>query len=667
MVTKNSTADPSSVDTGGIELAGPELQMLRLNKIDGYNYRFRKVFDWDQNYELYRDKVLVNRLTQRQSVNLPIMKTAIRTLLKDVDDMPVLYFENIDNDKEAEMYKNEYWKATVEHNRMDLQDIVDKKQVFLFGRTYDQWQIQDGWVTETIQDPYDILVQRYVNPFNIHSSRYLIHLHIFKPLASLDQNKDYDQVAVEDMKKWYATRMGLIKAADNQRLLVQKNQRMADMGVPDIHSPVLGETYVELALHFIFREAGEKWTDTETGKEYTTDAEQIFLYVEADSMRILMKKPLEVVIGQTSDHYWRRHYPYVSWADDVERQDWYSDGIADIIRNPNIVMNSFYSTTVENRTLKNLNMHVFNSNIEGFQPQTWQPMAWGMYGIPLPPNAQIKDVFQPMEVGNLDDTVRDIEFLQGIVDRASGATPTQQGVASPKKVTLGEVELNLNEAQQRIHGMSKFYTLAWKERGLMFLKLCEAAPEKLKDITIYKKGKNSNDVYSKEISPKDWQTPKGYAVKIWSQDEKNNADTDSLNKLNAVKANMPDNPKLTEIYDRKLLEFAGLKPDEINDVMVIEQEKIQAEAKGESKPSKVPTETMQLPYQFVPEDIKRQYEAAFGFKPSTMAPVTPQPGQPGQQPAQPGQQPAQPGQPPQAQPTMQQPPVNNQPAGPAKV
>jgi len=33
------------------------------------------------------------------------MKTAIRTLLKDVDDMPVIYFENLDNDKEAEMYK----------------------------------------------------------------------------------------------------------------------------------------------------------------------------------------------------------------------------------------------------------------------------------------------------------------------------------------------------------------------------------------------------------------------------------------------------------------------------------------------------------------------------------------------------------------------------------
>jgi len=40
-------------------------------------------------------------------------------------------------------------------------------------------------------------------------------------------------------------------------------------------------------------------------------------------------------------------------------------------------------------------------------------MAWGMYGIPLPANTDIKSVFQPMEVGDLDNTLEDINFLQG--------------------------------------------------------------------------------------------------------------------------------------------------------------------------------------------------------------------------------------------------------------
>ena len=84
-----------------IQLENPELEMLRNNKETGFNYRERREEHWRDNYTLYRDEVQINRLTQRQSVNLPLMKTMLRTVLKDIDDMPVIVFENLDNDKEA--------------------------------------------------------------------------------------------------------------------------------------------------------------------------------------------------------------------------------------------------------------------------------------------------------------------------------------------------------------------------------------------------------------------------------------------------------------------------------------------------------------------------------------------------------------------------------------
>ena len=85
----------SNLPANGIPLVSPELQMLKNNRDEGYNYKYRRTIDWNETYELYRDKVTYNRLTQRQSVNLPIMKGQIRTLLKDVDDMPVIYFQNL--------------------------------------------------------------------------------------------------------------------------------------------------------------------------------------------------------------------------------------------------------------------------------------------------------------------------------------------------------------------------------------------------------------------------------------------------------------------------------------------------------------------------------------------------------------------------------------------
>lgn len=539
-----------------IKLSNPELDLLTYNKQDGYNFRERRHDPWTINYDLYRDKIQTNRLIQRQTVHLPLMKQVIKTLLKDVDDMPVIYFENLDNDKQAELFKNEYWKYTVEQNRMELNDIVDKKQVFLFGRSFDQWQIVDGKVKQTIEDPMDILVSRYTDPVNLHSSRFLIHINIFKPLSSLEKDEKYDQDAVARLKKWYASENGLVKVKQNEEMYLDKNKKMADIGVSDAYDPTLGETYVEVSQHFVYR-------DTADGK-----GEELYLIVEAEDQEILMKKRLEEVMGVTKDHFFRNHFPYESWADDLERQDFWSDGVGDIVRGSNQILDSWYSQLVENRTLRNFGMQYFDSTAdEEFQPNTFNPTPWGWYPVPGDPNKIIRRI----DIPDLSESLDEMTYVNTMLEKATGATATQQGNVQEKQVTLGEVQLALGEAKERVKGMSKFYTPAWKARGIMFDKICEAGADKLDAVKIYKKGRNSDNVYSMEISPKDWQSEEGYNVRVWSMEDKNTQDQNELQKVSAVKANMPTNGRLNEIYQRKLLEFAGLKPDEINDV--IEEEK----------------------------------------------------------------------------------------------
>lgn len=548
------------MDTDSFRSANPKLDKLRNNKLSGFNYRERRHDDWLENYTLYRDKVTVNRLTQRQSVDIPLMKLTIKSLLKDVDDMPVLYFENLDNDKEKEVFLNEYWGWTVEKNKMEIKDIVDKKQAMLYGRTFDQLQIIDGYVCMSIEDPEDILVDRYMDPSDIDSSRFLIHTHIFRPLSKLEQNPDYDKDAIANIKRFYASEQGLIKASDNARSLVEKNQKMGDLGLSDVDSPILGETIVELSLHFYY--------DTAKGSE----DEELFLAVECDDMEILMDKPLQSVIGPTKDNFWQSHLPYNTWAEDVERQDFWSDGVGDSLRTLNKVLNSWYSQEVENRTLRNFGMHYYDATKEGFTPQTFNPNPWGWYGVPGNPN----EVVQKVDIPSLENNLDAMQFLIGMGEKVSGATPTQQGDVNERSVTLGEVELALGEAKERVKGMSKFYTHAWKERGAKFLKLVEAAGDKLDAVKVYKKGRNTDNIYGREIGPVDWESESGYQVKVWSQDEKNAKDTKAIEKINAIASVMPDNPKLIEIRNRKLLEFGDLTPDEINQVLEYEKMKMDA-------------------------------------------------------------------------------------------
>ena len=502
-----------------------------------------------------------NRFTQRQSVHLPIMAQFIQTLLSNVDDFPVIHFENLNNDKDAEIFKNAYWDYTVIKNNMTIKDIVDKKQVFLFGRTFDQWQIMKGRVHQTICDPMDISVSRYVDPTDLHSSRFLNHGHIFVPLSSLENNENYNQEAIVELKKYYQSQEGEVKVASNIASLQEKQQKMADMGDTTVYDPLLGETYVELDLQFVFREG-------ETYRGRSLDNE-IVAYVEAEDQCILMKEPLETVIGPTKDNFWRTHYPYESWADDVDRQDFWTNGRGDMIRTPNKIIDSMFAQEVENRTLKNFNMKYYDATKDDtWQPPTNQPLIpGGWYGLPGNPN----EVFKLNEVANLGESLPFIEMIKSILEQATGSTPQLQGSAEQKQITLGQFQGLFSEAKNRVQGMSKFYTPAWERRGMLFEKLCEAAPEQLDAIQIHKKGRNTDAMFTRDITPDDWQTPLGYVVKVWSQDEKDQNDEKKLQKLEILKAQLPMNKQLNDISIRKKAEWAGLSPEEINAIM--EEEK----------------------------------------------------------------------------------------------
>lgn len=584
-----------------ILVMSPEAETYRLDKEDGYNYRQRRHDQWTENYTLYRDTVIYNRLTQRQSVHIPLMKMSLRTLLAQYDDMPGVVFENLDNDKEKEVFLNEYWKWTTELNKFVVQDIVDKKQEQFYGRTYDQWQIMDGRIIQTIVSTDDILVSRNTNPINIHSSRYLIHTGIFVPISVLEQDENYDKEALERLKIWFGTEQGLIKAAENERIFNDKQQKLADLGLTDAFSPVFGETLVEIALYF-------KWDVARDGK-----SQEIYLTVLAEATENLMKKALEEHIGPTQDHFWQTHYPYNSWAGDIDIIDWFTDGVADIVRGSNRVVDTYYSQEVENRTLKNYNMHYYNGIIDGadtWAPSTWDPEPWAWYKVPGDPAQVIKDV----QVQDLGEVKGDIDFIMNINERATGAVSTSQGVPTARKITLGEVQIDLSQAQERIKGMTIFYNQVWHERATMFLKLIEAAPEKLDAVKIYTKGRNTDNVYPREIAPDDWRSESGYRIRIWSQSEKTKQDTDNLEKQSAVKQNMPYNPVVDKIYKRKLVEWADYTPDEVKEVMDFEQQQRDAMANAMNNPNMV-TQPAQTGAQPQTPPVQPQLQAPVGQQP----------------------------------------------------
>lgn len=537
------------------------LEKLRVSKEGAINVRQGRVSDWNENWTLYRDKVQLNRLTQRQSVTVPLIKATVKTLLKDVDEPPILYFSNIDNDDQAEVFYNEYYKESAIDNQLIIKDIVDKRQVMLFGRSFKALNILNGRFSWEVVGPEDMLVDRYVDPSNLDSARFVIRQHIYLPLSSLATNPMFDNAAVRRLQMYFMTEMGLIKAEENQQDWIEKNKRMAAMGVIDAYSPKLGEAYVELNYFFI-KEFNEK-----------TKEDDITFVVTAQDMEVLYVNKLEDFIGQTSDHYWRYHYPFTTWADETERTDFWSDGVVDSLRPLNKVLNAWFSQKVENRTLRNFGMNYFNSSLgtEGFDPQTFTPEPWGWFPVPVPEGGKIGDQIMRVEIPDLKDTTEEMNFIMALAERVSAATSTQQGIEQQRQVTLGEVKLALNNAQERVKSMAVYYTASWEDFGQKYVKMLEAASDMIEPVVISRKGRLTKKNYSKTISPAMWLTKNGYKCEIQMKEDHQKQVEESLQKLQFAKALMPANQVLDGIIKKKSLEFADLSSTEMAEVLKLDE------------------------------------------------------------------------------------------------
>ena len=538
-------------------IADEDLMKIDADKKSALQFRERKHDDWTDNYTLYRDKVITNRLTQRQTINIPLMRYGLQTIMKDIDEPAMLYFKNLDNNEQREIMYNEYWNDSSIKNKLPIRDRVDKKQAMLFGRSFKKLNIVNGGFKFEIIDPQDMLVERHVDPADIDSARCLIQTGIYRTLTEILNNKDYNSKVKADLKGYYAKDNTTEEAEHNFSAFTDKKERMSEMGLIDSYNPLVGETYIE--LNEVYR------------KEYNEklDTDEIIMYVVASTdggLFKLYKKPLHEIIGTTEDDFWYDHFPYTSWGTDMERTDFWSDGPADTLRQPNKVLNSWISQLVENRTLKNFNMHYYDSSNAQFVPQTFSPVNWGWYPVPGKP----QDVIQDVAVGDLSESLDEIQYVISVAEKAVAASGTQTGEVSQSQVTLGEVELAVSNAQARTKSMAVYYMEDWKSFGLKYTKMLDAKSVELDSVMVGKKGRNSNKIYTKEISPKDWYSKQGYKVEVKLKEDKDEEDTNMLQKLNLAKSIMPMNVPLNDIYKEKLLDFAGLSSDEQKIVMDFE-------------------------------------------------------------------------------------------------
>jgi hypothetical protein len=157
-----------------------------------------------------------------------------------------LELEGYDNDGIRELLMNAYMDEVLEDNKYELLDVVDKKNVAIYGRSWTRLNIVDGFPKIAIHDAFDVLIDRYALPWDIDSARRITLVGLYRSLFDLELNPLYDKAAIAKLRTFFATKQGLVIAAQNSQIVADRAKRLEDMGVPDVQYPLLSETYVEL-------------------------------------------------------------------------------------------------------------------------------------------------------------------------------------------------------------------------------------------------------------------------------------------------------------------------------------------------------------------------------------------------------------------------------------
>src|SRR5262249_2287654 len=152
------------------------------------------------------------------------------------------------------------------------------------------------------------------------------------------------------------------------------------------------------------------------------------------------QRPLRDILGVN-------FFTWTSWTDDVEATDWNCDGVGDIVRVPNQILNVYFSQLVENGVLRGYGMNFYDaSKKEGWSPVGYVPSPFAVCPLPGKPS----EVLQHVEAPELASHLNEMQMVTRMVESATAANAIEKGDAPQGVQTLGEVELMVAKADERM-------------------------------------------------------------------------------------------------------------------------------------------------------------------------------------------------------------------------
>ncbi len=176
------------------------------------------------------------------------------------------------------------------------------------------------------------------------------------------------------------------------------------------------------------------------------------------------------------------------------------------------------------------------------------------------------DILSHIEVPELPERLNEMNFIKEMVQSATASTAPVEGDGQEGTQTLGEIQMLLKQATDRIEASSPFYKQYWLDIGEKFAAIVNANSQLLADTKLYKKSP-SGKFWEKNLKAKEMKSAKGYKCKVSSKADNEADSLKTINKLQTAAMQFPGNVPFQMIYQKRLIDWVGLSPEEEKEVL----------------------------------------------------------------------------------------------------
>lgn len=413
------------------------LQKFKNEYKSALEYRQTKEQDWLENERLFnltkKKSVLV-----RSNAVIPVLHETINTFLSKVDTPPnIEYNPSKPQYEQAAFYLNEVWKFDSNfHFQFNLLDLLAKKECAIYGRGIYKfnYDVDNDRPEMYVVDVLDFLIDPSAGYF-LQNARFMGQDNIYKSIYELESDDKYQNI--DKVKALLQARDEMKRQQSNSGTLEERQEKL---GLPP--------------------------------KEITSESVKLtewYTYVEGEKYYILVAED-EVIIraGRLSDIFTVDDFPFISFAYYPRVFQFWSPSLADVVREPNKIMNVIINQIIDNNTYQNFGMIAYDIN-KVKRPSDLNPRPQGVVAVDGDP----RNAVHRLQVGQINNAIDIYALVNRIVESATGVTSAQKGIPQSKSSSATEFAATLAQSSDRIKNFINFYNEEMKNLAYLYKDLVQ--------------------------------------------------------------------------------------------------------------------------------------------------------------------------------------------------